>query len=143
MALEAGAVSDTLRWRSLPLVDDYPRSLVLIATVAAVCTGAHFAFGGVVYALLAAAFLAVSLRSYFLPTWVELDEAGVRLRFLGRTRAVAWDEVRRVDVHREGVHLSPFPEPSRLDSFRGTFVRFAGNAEEVERFVRRKVATAP
>ena len=135
-------MAETLCWRSHPVVDDYPRSVLLIAIVAAVCVGAHVAFGGVAYAVLAAAFLAVSLRSYFLPTWVELDEAGVRLRFLGRTRAVAWGEVRRVDVHKEGVHLSPFPELSRLDSFRGTFVRFAGNADEVERFVRRRVATA-
>jgi len=78
--------------------------------------------------------------SYFLPTWYELDADGVAVRFLGRTRWVAWTEVRRTQVHGEGVQLSPFERPSRLESFRGTFLRFAGNRDEVVSFVKGQVA---
>jgi len=115
----------TLSWRSHPVVDDYPRSLLLVAIVVAVCVGVWVSFGGLGYAVLAAAFLMGSLVRYFVPTHYELGDAGVAVRFLGHTRRVSWPEVRRVAVHREGVFLSPFERPSRLDSFRGTFLRFA------------------
>jgi len=81
--MEAEATSDaedaaeTLRWRSLPVVDDFPRSALLIGVAVAVCAGVGVSFGGLGYALLAAAFLAVALGRYFLPTWYELLPADV------------------------------------------------------------------
>jgi hypothetical protein len=131
-----------LSWRSHPVVDDFPRSVLLVAAVAASCVAAGVCFGGAGYGLLAAALLGGSFARYFVPTRYELNRTGVSVRFLGQTRAVAWGDVRRVSVHREGVHLSPFEQPSRLDSFRGTFLRFAGNAEEVVSFVREQAAAA-
>ena len=138
----SGAEPDTLRWRAHPLVDDFPRSALLLVIVGAVCAGAGVAFGGLGYALLAAGFLAVSLARYFVPTHYELGASGATVRFLGQTRTVRWEAVKRVDVHRDGVHLSPFEHPSRLDSFRGTFLRFSGNADEAVSFVQHRVATA-
>ena len=141
MPLEPGAEHDTLRWRSHPLVDDSPRSVLLVAIVGVVCVGVGVAFDGIGYALLSAGFLAVSLARYFVPTHYTLDAGGATMRFLGQTRTVRWENVRRADVHRDGVHLSPFARPSRLDSFRGTFLRFCGNADEVVSFVEHKVVT--
>jgi hypothetical protein len=135
-----GAVAERLCWRSLPVVDDYPSSLCLVALVVLACVGAGLSFGGLGYGLLAAALLGLSLASYFVPTRYELDEAGVRSRFAGHSRRMRWDEVRRVSVAKGGVHLSPFERPSRLDSFRGILLRFAGNRDEVIRFVDRQVA---
>ena len=129
-----------LAWRSHPVVDDFPRSLFLVAVAAAVCVGVGLSFGGAGYGLLAAALLFGSLARYFLPASYELDAVGVTVRFLGRTRRVHWSEVRRVAVFRQGVHLSPFERPSALDPFRGTFLRFAGNADEVVIFVERQMA---
>ena len=133
-------MAETLRWRSHPIVDDYPRSVLLVTVVLAACVAVHMAFGGAGYALLAAAFFAVSLGRYFLPTDYELDQDGAAVRFLGTVRRVRWEDVRRVAVHDEGVQLSPFERPSRLESFRGTFLRFAGNADEVVSFVESQVA---
>jgi hypothetical protein len=121
------------------VVDDFPRSLLLVAAVVAICAAAAVAFEGAGYGVLAAVLLGGSLARYFVPTDVELDEQGATLRFLGQSRRVPWSEVRRVEIGRNGVHLSPFERPSRLDSFRGTFLRFAGNAEEVASFVQRQV----
>jgi len=136
------APARSLSWRSLPVADDFPRSLLLVGAVAASCVAVGVAFGGAGYALLAAALLGASLARYFAPTRYVLDERRAAARFLGHTRGVAWGEVRRVTRHREGVHLSPFERPSRLDSFRGTFLRFAGNGEEVVRFVESQMAAS-
>jgi len=130
-------VSDALQWRSWPICDDAPKSLLLVAVVLGVCVGVGVSFGGAGYGLVAALILSVGLSRYFLATHYALDESGVSARFLGQTQRKAWTDVRRVLVHREGVHLSPFPEPSRLDSFRGLLLRFAANADEVTQFVER------
>lgn len=129
-----------LRWRSHPVVDDYPRSLLLVAAVMAVCVGVWASFDGIGYAAIAAAFLLGSLARYLVPTRYELDAAGVSVRFLGHGRSVAWAAVRRVGVHPEGVQLSPFERASRLEAFRGIFLRFAGNRDEVVSFVERQMA---
>ena len=139
------AAGERLGWRSCPLVDQFPRSLLLVGACVAVCVLAAIAFDAAGYALLSAALLAVSLARYLLPTGFELDEHGVTVRFLGQARKVPWSQVRRILVQPRGVFLSPFRRPSRLDSFRGTFLRFAGkgeNADEVVSFVQDRVAMA-
>jgi len=136
-----GPAGERLCWRSFPLADDYPRSLLLVAAVVAICVVAAVVFGGAGYGLIALALLALSLGRYFVPTDYELDAEGATIRLLGQARRVAWPEVRRVSVGRQGVFLSPFARPSRLDSFRGALLRFAGNADEVVSFVQRRAVS--
>lgn len=131
--------SGTLSWRSLPLVDDYPKSLLLAPVSVAVCVLAGLAFGGALAAILAGVFLLISMSRYVLPTYFHLDDGNVTVRFLGHASRMPWSDVQRLSVDRVGVHLSPFKQPSRLDSFRGVSLRFAGNADEVIRFAKDKV----
>lgn len=37
---------------------------------------------------------------------------------------------------KRGVLLSPFTRPSRLENFRGVYVRYDGNKDEVDAFVK-------
>ena len=127
-----------LQWRSYPLVDDFPRSLLCVAVFVGFCVLTGLAFGGVGYGVIAAVLVGGSLGRYFLPTYFALDEDGVTIRMLGRSRTIPWTDVKRISVRSCGMFLSPFPAPSRLDSFRGAFLRFRGNADEVTRFVESK-----
>lgn len=128
------APDERLEYRSLPIADDYPRSLAAPAVIAATSVAVGWGFGAPGWGLFAAAVLLVSLARYFVPTSYALDAAGVRARFLGREDVRPWADVRALYAHRDGVHLSPFERPSRLDPFRGLFVRFAGNRERVLSF---------
>lgn len=131
------ACQERLLWRSRPLADDFPRSLLCVAAFFAACAAVGAAFGGAGYALLAAVLLAVSLGRYFVATVYTLDGRGITVRFLGQSRTVGWDRVKRVCEGPRGVFLSPFERPSRLDPFRGVFLRFSnGNGEKVVNFVR-------
>ena len=129
----------TLSWRSLPLVDDYPKSLLLAPISVVVCVLAGVAFDGWWAAMLAGVFLLISMSRYVLPTYFHLDDTGVSARFLGYVSRMPWSDVQRLSVGRAGVYLSPFKQASRLDSFRGMLLRFAGNADEVTRFAKDKV----
>lgn len=88
--------------------------------------------------MLAAVILMGALAKYFLPTWYVLDENGLTARQVGPGKRMAWSQVRRVAVMKDGVFVSPSARPSRMDSFRGVFLPFAGNAREVTEFVREK-----
>ena len=125
-----------VNWRSWPLVDEAPRSFLLVGVTIAACVLVGVAFGGAWYGVVAVVLLAVALGRYFLPTWFEVNESGVAVRFCGQTRHMNWSKVGRIIVQEAGVFVSPFAMPSRLDSFRGVFLRFTGNADEVVAFVR-------
>lgn len=63
-----------------------------------------------------------SLATFFLPSRYALgpDELAVSVGPL--TQRYPWKRFRRVVCDRNGLLLSPFPEPHRLDSFRGIFL---------------------
>ena len=51
-----------------------------------------------------------------------------------------WSDFRSFYADRNGVLLSPFARPSRLENFRGVYVRFGrSNRDEIRDFIRRKV----
>jgi hypothetical protein len=112
----------------------------VVVAVAAGITGAYVIGGGSVFlTLLAAVILIVALWPVFTPTRYLLDAKGVTLTRPFRRDFRPWDKFRRYDVGRLNVLLSPFPSPSRLDSFRGLVLRLAGNRDEVVAFVAKRL----
>ena len=92
---------------------------------------AAYAFGSPFYGVLAAVLLPASVGDYLFPLTFTLSESGVDARGLIHRRRMTWNQVRRVLRDDLGVKLSPLPRPSRLDAFRGIYLWFEGNAEEV------------
>ena len=133
--------ADVIRWRSHPLVDEFPKSLLLAVIILAVCVGASWALEGLIWGVISALLLVAAMARYIFPSHFQLDADGVTVRFLGVARRMPWTALKRMSVGPGGMFLSPFERPSRLDSFRGVALRFAGNADEVVAFVRDKMAT--
>lgn len=131
---------ERLVWTSHPIRDDLPRSLLLPLFIAAFSLAALRLLEGWGYGVVSAVVLLGATLRYFVPTTYELDRRGVwRRGRSGRTLLRPWSEVRGVYRHPDGIFLTPFARPSRLDSFRGVYLRYAGNRAEVEAFVRRRV----
>ncbi len=131
---------ESLQWRSHPLVDEFPKSLLLVAIILAVCVAASWAFQGWVWGVISGVLLVAATARYIFPSHFQLDDEGVTVRFLGVARRMPWTALRRTASGPGGMFLSPFERPSRLDSFRGVSLRFAGNADEVIAFVKDKTA---
>ena len=148
---DAGALPDgnafpaELHWAAHPLLDEPPaKSALLIAIILGVSVVASVSFGGIGYGLLSMALLAVALSRYFVPTRYALDGAGAQVSHLGARRQISWAQVRSIGMDAQGVFLSPFSRPHRLAPFRGCFLRFGNNRDEIIRFVRTHVpAGAP
>lgn len=116
-------VSDTIQWVSWPLRDEPPRKTIVLFVVIGL-TVALAAAMALVAGLLAALLLFILLGPYFLPTHFEVSARGVEKRFPLFNRSRPWDVYARYAVWPDGVFLGTFPQPSRLDSFRGDFIRF-------------------
>lgn len=92
----------------------------------------HLFFG-----VLAFIVLTVGLGSYFLPTTYGVNSKGVVREIIGNKWAKPWTYFRRVVFFDDGVLLSPLPNASRLDKFRGWFL--PTKDEEIRMFIREKM----
>ena len=130
--------TELLRWRSHPVTRG-GRRLLWVAAVLIVMPGGLLILYGPFYALLALLILGSSLGTYFLPTDYAAFAGGLESRFLGVTRRFKWGQFRSFYPDSNGVLLSPFTRPSRLENFRGLYLRFDGHQDEVLRLVRERM----
>lgn len=120
-----------LEWVSHPIRHQPEKTALLVGVVALAAAGVYATMGSVYWAAAAVVFLALGVYDYWLPTTFRLDERGVSSRTLFFARKKRWDEVRSLHPDARGVLVSPFPAVTRLDTFRGLYVRFDGNREAV------------
>lgn len=91
------------------------------------------------YLLLAIFILMASLSAYFFPTSYEMTDEKIRVKYIATRKEKNWDSFRSFYADKNGVFLSPFPKPSRMENFRGLYVRYKDNQEEVLDFVKSKI----
>ena len=96
----------------------------------------HWLFGLVAFWMLFSA-----TADYLLPIRYEADAQGVRQRGLA-PRVMRWEQVKRVVWGEDGVLLSPFAHPSRLNAYRGVFLWYGDQREIIESLVRERCAHA-
>jgi hypothetical protein len=140
-----GAATETplLAWtthpaKGRPLIT----TLVIVFLIVLVVT-VYLLTYSVVFCVIAAIVLYGSLTQYFTSTTFELTETKVRIKYVVNKIEKEWSQYRSYYVDKNGVLLSPFAGPSRLENFRGLYVRFAGNKDQVMEIVRRKINYVP
>lgn len=92
---------------------------------------------GALWGLFAGALLTLSLRSFFFPTRIRLDDEGITVKEPLFTRTRSWSSCKSLHLDRFGVLVSPFSFPTRLENYRGVYLRFSDNREQVLAFCRR------
>ncbi len=83
--------------------------------------------------------LSGALLPFFLPTNYELTSDRIKVRFLFSQKEKEWSHYRSFYVDKNGVLLSPFEGPSRLENFRGIYIRFDQNRDQVVEFVSSRI----
>lgn len=128
---EGLANKHTLQW-TVHLLREQPQQAWqagAIMLLAAVVVGVAFRSAGM--GLLAFILLWLATRDYWLPVCYYIGERGAGARYLGAMYDITWERAKYVIVNDRGVKLSPVPPRSRLQPFRGVYLRFAGNREQV------------
>jgi len=130
----------TLQWTVHPLVQE-PRlkSAALCLALVAFPVGAALSFGATLYGVISVVTLGAALSRYLFPTHYRLDGAGIETDHLWWVKRRTWSDFGRARIQRDGLFLSPFERPHRLDSFRGEFIRCSENRDSVSSFVEQHV----
>lgn len=92
-----------------------------------------------IFTFAAALILWGSLSQFYLKTTFEFTERKVRVKYLINKIEKDWSQYRSYYEDKHGVLLSPFVRTSRLENFRGIYIRFADNREEVMAIVKSKI----
>lgn len=133
---------DGLAWTVHPARQEpVLKTVLLCAAIAGFSTLTAVGFGHPAYGLIYLVVLTGSMARYFLPTRYAVDGRGVTWRLVVR-RHRPWSAFRRVDARDEGLFLSPFTRPRRLDAFRGLYLPWGPQADgpAVDRLARAHVA---
>ncbi len=83
------------------------------------------------FAVFALVVVFASLAKFYFPTSYRLDPKGITIKTTTQTLKKQWSLYRSYYQDKNGVLLSPFLEPSRLENFRGLYMLFGSKREEV------------
>ena len=132
----------SINWRIHPFKRDWRISggLCVVLLLVPILTTAYV--GSLALGLFFMVVMLVSLSRFFLPTEYQLDSEGVTIKSTFGTNQRSWAQFRSCYPDKNGVLISPFAGPSRLENFRGMYLIFEKNREEVLEFVRDHLASA-
>lgn len=120
------AIELPLTWTAHP-ARARPRELALVAAVLFMTCGAILmVFHSLFLAVLAAVIVLLGISQFLLPTRYELSDWGVEVKGLVRTRARAWDQLRRYEVGRGAALVTPVARRGFFDRYRGIILLLDG-----------------
>jgi hypothetical protein len=111
------------------------KSIVSVAFICAATTAGCFVAGPFAAGLVAAALVA-SLADFLFPVRYVITRDKASCKMLAKGTEIRWADVKRCYLDNCGVKLSPLDRVSRLEAFRGVYLRFAGNKDEVIEIVK-------
>jgi hypothetical protein len=128
-----------LKWSTHPVRKKAWISILVVLFLFVIWALVYLATLNLFFVAFSVVVLLGSLSSFFLPTYYELDNEKVKIRFFFTLKEKKWGMFRSCYVDKNGVLLSPFEKPSRLENFRGIYIRFNQNKDEVVDFVKSKI----
>ncbi len=139
LAFPPGQTDDaepTLEWtchpvKRRPLVSAMVTLFIFVVVALVYYTTASRAFG-----VLAAVVMLASLAKFYFPTTYRLTHDRITIKTTTQTLHKDWSIYRSCYPDKNGILLSPFVRPSRLENFRGIYLMFNNNRDEVTSFVK-------
>jgi hypothetical protein len=128
-----------IEWTVYPIRNNWKVSVGLVLFLVILCVAIYLSFDSATFLLLSAVLLISSLSPFFFPTKYMLQDDCVVIKSLFRTYSRKWDSFKSYYPDKNGVLLSPFPVPSRLENFRGMYVRFGDNRAEAMDFIESRI----
>ncbi len=129
-----------LRWSVLPAKKSPRKTWAVVIFLSVFLTVVYF-FYGFFAVVLGLVLLALSLLPFFLRTKYEFNEEGFVVKKPYSRVRKEWSSFRSYYTDKNGVLLSPFAKPSRLENFRGVYIMFGDEKKAVLEFIEMKIPT--
>ncbi len=130
---------EVLEWVCHPAKRNKTRTVIVTVFIALVVLGIYFWTFSMIFTVLAVIILTGSLAAYYFPTKYTFTENEIFIKSTTQRQTRKWSQYRSYYPDKNGVLLSPFGRPSRLENFRGVYIRFSGNKDAVMAYVIRKI----
>lgn len=92
-----------------------------------------------IFGFLSLVVLFASVAKFYFPTYFRLTVDEAIIKSSTQTVAKKWSEFRSYYPDKNGVLLSPFVDKSRLENFRGIYLMFQNNNDDVMKIVKQKI----
>lgn len=102
----------------------------LVATLGGFWLG-HPLAGIVTFVILAGA-----LSDYLFPVSYRLTDKKAEAKGILGSQSIEWARVKKEGHDENGIKLSPFAHPTRLDAFRGVYLRIDDNRYEILKIIK-------
>lgn len=136
-------IDSSKTWTSHPLREEpLAKSFLLVLIILSVASIVGVSFQSISFAFLSLALLTAAMTRYFFTTRYVIDARGFTISYIGTRRQYLWTSFRRAAIHPDGIFLSPFAKPHRLDTFRGQFLR-SKSPDEIYHVVQKYIAIDP
>jgi hypothetical protein len=128
---------ESLTWKSHPARERPIATIFVVIFIAIIMSMVYYVMDKSVFMMaLAGLIFTVSLSTFFFPTTYSIDEEKVVIKytFSGKERNLS--AFRKAFPESRGILLSPYLSPTRLENFRGFYLRYGkDNKAEVDAFV--------
>jgi hypothetical protein len=128
---------ESLSWISHPAKRRKTATIVVTIFLMVVFVMVYIITQSKVMTLLAMLLFTMSLSTYYFPTRYEISREKVKIKYLFTAVEKEITSFRSFYPDKNGVLLSPFLGPSRLENFRGLYLRYHKNKTEVDEFVKK------
>ena len=123
--------SEELVWHAHPMKENPAKGVLFWALILFTIWAIYWNLGSLLLTTVAAGMLLGSLTSFYLPTQYRFDSSGAFIHRWFYRRGMSWQRVRSVSVERDGIFLSPYPLRTRLENFRGVYLPYRENKEQL------------
>jgi hypothetical protein len=127
---------DNLTWISHPARARKTAAVVTTIFITVILTVIYAMMKSWLMVILGMLIFTGSLSTFYFPTRYEIDGEKVKIKYMFTSVVKDMSMFRSYYPDRRGVLLSPFIRPSRLENFRGIYLRYHGNKDEVDAFIK-------
>ena len=128
---------ESLSWISYPARERPLTAIIVTVFIVFVMTIVYFIMDHSLFMMIVAGgIFLISLSTFYLPTTFYIDEQKVSIKYRFSVKERNLSAFRQYFPEQRGILLSPFLSPSRLENFRGFYLRYGkDNKAEVDVFV--------
>ncbi|MFA5795297.1 MAG: hypothetical protein WC980_09590 [Candidatus Brocadiia bacterium] len=130
-----------LKWTVHPVKQTPVKSLFLIAFLLLLLLLVYILFESLLMTIVSGLLMFGSLYKFFISTSYTLTETELIVKTLSGRMVKTWSEFKSYYPDQNGILLSPYPDKSRLENFRGVYLMTSQNRAEVIAFLDKKIAT--
>jgi hypothetical protein len=137
--VEGTESSNVLEWVCHPAKKNIKVTAIVSIFIVILIVVVYYMTYSIWFSILAFLILFGSLASFYFPTHYRLTDNEIIIKTKAQTQKKSWSQYRTYYPDKNGVLLSPFVRPSRLENFRGLYIKFWFNKDEVVAFVKERI----